>query len=255
MRCDSQVLILDAGTGIRLLGRKLEKEGVKRLDLLISHPHIDHLQGFPFFNPAYDDSARVCIHMPPRGSAPSSEPFDRLMEAPHFPVIFRSLPAHIEFQRLSGTIYIGAVQVRTFCLNHPGGSTAMRLDFDGKSIVYMTDHEPYTRLYGHHRENFVRDQAVIEFMRDADVLIREAQYTAEEYEAHRGWGHGTYEDAVDSAMEANVKRLFLFHHDPDHDDSFLDQQVIKMHQRAAGTALDVQIAKEGEYVVLSGDGH
>jgi phosphoribosyl 1,2-cyclic phosphodiesterase len=255
VRCDSRVLILDAGTGIRPLGEKLEAEGIKNLDLLISHPHIDHLQGFPFFNPAYDESVEVCIHMPPRGTAPSSEPFDRLMEAPHFPVIFKALPAHIEFHKLSGTIYVGAVLVRTFCLNHPGGSMAMRLEFGGKSVVYMTDHEPYTRLYGQLRENHVRDQAVVDFMRGADVLIREAQYTAEEYPAHKGWGHGTFEDAVDSALEANVKSLYLFHHDPDHDDDFLDGQVERMRQRAGNCPIEIHVAREGDFVSLTGAGH
>jgi len=132
---------------------------------------------------------------------------------------------------------------------------AMRFEYEGKSLVYMTDHEPYTRLYGPHRENQTRDQAVVEFMQDADVLIREAQYTAAEYDIHRGWGHGTYEDAVDSAVDANVKCIYLFHHDPDHDDQFLDDQTETLRRRVADHPIRVEIAREGDRVSLAGDGH
>lgn len=243
------MLILDAGTGIRGLGQQMRVEGKREFDLLISHPHMDHLQGFPFFLPAYDPEARIRIHTVHRKGR-GAEPFDKMMEAPHFPVVFRELPARIEFHRLGGQAQIGPFRLLTHPLNHPGGNTAFRLEYGGKSLVYLTDHEPYCRIDGSGREAVQKDQAVLDFQRGADLLIRECQYTLDEYAEHRGWGHGTFEDACSSAREAGVRRLALFHHDPDHDDDFLERHLETLQKGSHSNGMEIFLAREGERVDL-----
>ncbi len=250
VRSDTHVLILDAGTGIRGLGQQLRLEGKREFDLLISHPHIDHLQGFPFFLPAYDSATRIRIHMSWRKGRPGSEAFDKMMEAPHFPVVFRDLPARIEFHRLDGQTQIGPFRIATHALNHPGGNTAFRLEHGGKCLVYLTDHEPYCRANGSNREASQKDQAVADFQCGADLLIRECQYTLDEYAEHRGWGHGTFEDAFSSARDSGVRRLALFHHDPDHDDDFLERSLEILQNGCHSGGMEVFLAREGERVDL-----
>lgn len=249
VRCDSRVIVLDAGTGMRPLGLALEREGLSNVDVLISHAHMDHVQGFPFFNPAYNSGVNVMIHVPPFSIDPA-EPFIRLMEAPHFPVVFNSLPATIAFHRLNGTCTLGRVKITTHPVNHPGGCYAYRLEFRGKSMVYLTDHEPYSRQTPGDAAAEEKDRAVREFIRGADLLVRETQYTREEYEQHRGWGHGTFEDALLDALDMGVKRLALFHHDPEHDDLFLENQLACLVTRKGNAELDVVLAREGQTVEL-----
>lgn len=243
VRCGSRVIVLDAGTGIRALGLALEKERVTELDLLISHYHMDHLQGFPFFTPSYHAGTRIGIYLAPRDATrPLAEPFHKLMEEPYFPVPFKILAADISFHQMNGHCRLGEVRVRSHALNHPGGCLGFRLENAGTVLVYLTDHEPY----GDPRDRVVRD-----FTRGADLLIREAQYTTAEYEVKRGWGHSTFDDAVTSAIEAGVKRLALFHHDPEHDDLFLERQLEALQARYRSSALDISLAREGQFVELA----
>ncbi|MGH9722163.1 MAG: MBL fold metallo-hydrolase [Bryobacteraceae bacterium] len=251
VRCGPRVIVLDAGTGIRGLGQSLEAEGAVSVDLLISHPHMDHLQGFPFFNLAYDPRARINIHVPPLKDFDGPEPFHRLMEAPHFPVMFDKLPAEIRFQEAHPDNRLGPVRLRTHPVNHPGGCFAFRLEYEGRSVVYQTDHEPYLRLSGasYHQEEL--DASLLSFLRGADLLIREAQYTAEEYEHHRGWGHGTFEDAASDALKAGVRRLALFHHDPDHDDQFLEAALGRLQAAYLSSDFEIFLAREGQCIELA----
>jgi len=244
VRADSRVIVLDAGTGIRELGHALDQQNVTELDLLISHFHMDHMQGFPFFTPSYHANVHINIHLARHSTElPLAEPFHKLMEQPHFPVPFQILAADIRFEEMNGASKnIGDVSVRAHPLNHPGGCIAYRLEYGGKTLVYLTDHEPFGGL---------EDESVREFTRDADLLIREAQYTTEEYPEKRGWGHGTFDVAVSDAVEANVKRLALFHHDPDHDDQFLEQQLSDLQYRYGTTGLDIFLAREGQCVELA----
>jgi phosphoribosyl 1,2-cyclic phosphodiesterase len=190
--------VLDAGTGIRELGLTLEEEGVSRMDLLLSHFHMDHLQGFPFFTPSYHAGNQIDVHLVSLGDGHLlSEPFDKLMEAPHFPVPFQELAADIRFHEVNGRSRLGDVIVKSYPVNHPGGCTAFRLEYGGKTLVYLTDHEPYAGA---------EDQPVLEFTRGADLLIREAQYTAEEYEQKRGWGHSSFDAVAADGIEAGYPR-------------------------------------------------
>lgn len=230
--------MLDAGTGIRELGLKLEQEKVAALDLLISHGHMDHLQGFPFFNPAYHPGTRIDVYLADSGESP----LQKLMQAPHFPVPFDALAAEIRFHQVNGRCHLGEVEMRSYPLNHPGGSLAYALRYRGKTLVYLTDHEPYAGA---------EDEGVRDFTRGADLLIREAQYTAGEYEHKRGWGHSRFEDAVADAVAAGVKRLALFHHDPQHDDQFLERELGALQARYAASPLEISLAREGQSIELA----
>ncbi len=179
--------MLDAGTGIRELGLKLDEEGVNKLDLLFSHFHMDHTQGFPFFTPAYHEGTQINIYAAPWAEHSLAEPFHRLMDQPSFPVPFKYMSADIRFHEMNGSSQLGDVLVRSQLLNHPGGCIAFHLQYEGKTLIYLTDHEPY---------GSAQDQEIRDFTRGADVLIREAQYTNAEYQLKRGWGHSRFDDAV-----------------------------------------------------------
>jgi len=243
VRCGSRLIVLDAGTGIRELGLELEKQRIAQVDLLMSHFHMDHLQGFPFFTPSYNPGTRIDVHLARRdGGRPLDEPFHKLMEEPHFPVPFEQLGADIRFHEMNGGCRLGEVRVTPHPVNHPGGCMAFRLEYGGKTLVYLTDHEPYAGP---------QDQAVRDFTRGADLLIREAQYTAIEYQLKRGWGHSTFDDAVCDAIEAGVKKLALFHHDPEHSDLFLEGELGELQRKYAQSALEITLAREGQCVELA----
>lgn len=250
VRCGDTILIVDAGTGIRPLGRELERRGARDLHLLMSHTHWDHIQGFPFFHSIYSASTKLNIYSPREWSVPASAIFCQQMESPYFPVLMEDVPAKLCFHQVTDEFRIGEVEITRHRLNHPGGCSAFRFEYMGKSLVYATDHEPYVRLFGNLGLNRERDDSVRAFTRGADLLVRDAQYTEEEYENHRGWGHGTFEDAANDAIEARVRRLALFHHDPDHDDAFLESQLQALH-RFASSNLEIMMAREGHEVQLA----
>jgi phosphoribosyl 1,2-cyclic phosphodiesterase len=237
------LIVLDAGTGIRELGIELVPEARTSFDLLISHFHMDHLQGFPFFTPSYHESSRIDVYLARLGPGrPLSEPFDKLMEEPHFPVRFQDLGADIQFHEVNSHCQLGEVNVQSMPVNHPGGCVAYRLEYRGKVLVYLTDHEPYGSQ---------QDEGVREFTRDADLLIREAQYTAAEYAQKRGWGHSSFDAVVGDAVQANVQKLALFHHEPEHDDHFLEHALADLQKRYGSFGVDIALAREGQCVELA----
>ncbi|MFW6051265.1 MAG: MBL fold metallo-hydrolase [Myxococcota bacterium] len=217
MRCDGVRLVFDGGTGLRVLGKHLASESPQTLHLFFSHVHWDHIQGFPFFAPAF--IAGNTIHM--YGAANVDGTIEAAMagqmEFPNFPVKLRDLPSELVFHDLAApdevTVAEG-VRVRTAAGNHPGGVLAYRVEHGGRSVVYATDTE--------HFEGGV-DQRLLELARGADVLIYDSQYTPEEYAGEQGlsrvgWGHSTFVEGARLAGEAGVGQYVLFHHDPDQDD-------------------------------------
>ena len=225
MRHNNRIYMLDCGTGAREMGISLQREFGDiplEIDLFVSHTHWDHIQGFPFFLPAYQCGNRIRIHSL-RGADKSLEKvFTGQMDGSYFPVELGDLKSSLEFHELEGPLEMGDMKVTHFGLNHPGLAAGFRFDAAGKSLVYLTDHEPYCRLAGENDLNKRLDREVNEFVSGADVYIREAQYTEEEYLRKKGWGHSTWKDAVDSAHAAGAKRLCIYHHDPMHDDIALD---------------------------------
>jgi len=226
VRHGNRILMLDCGTGARELGISLQHEfGDKplELDLFVSHTHWDHIQGFPFFTPAYLPGTHLRIYSLHGTDKSLHKVFTGQMDGSYFPVELGELQSKLEFLELGGgPLELGDIRVTHFGLNHPGLAVAYRFEAAGKSLVYLTDHEPYCRHSGENDLNKRLDREVDDFVNGADLYIREAQYTEEEYERKRGWGHATWKDAMDSAHAAGVKRICLYHHDPMHDDIALD---------------------------------
>ena len=228
VRCGEHIIMLDCGTGAREMGLALSREFKGRpldIHLFVSHTHWDHIQGFPFFVPAYIPGNRLTIYSL-RGADKSLEKiFTGQMDVTYFPVALSDLMAKLNFVELEGVCSIGKVKVSHIYLNHPGLAIGFRIEMGQKSVVYVTDHEQYCRMLGDNEHNRNQEREVMEFARGADLYIREAQYTDEEYPSKKGWGHSTVSDVLESAHEANVRRLALYHHDPMRDDEAVDRIV------------------------------
>jgi len=254
------LIILDCGTGLHGLGQAL-MSGQKlspRGHVLISHTHWDHIQGIPFFAPLFVPQAEWDIYGP-KGIGPSLQ--DSLagqMQYAYFPVALDQLDARIHYHELvEGTFQVENVTVRTRYLNHPALTVAYRLEADGAVIVYASDHEPHSRhLATGMGEMLGEDLRHCEFLAGADLVIHDAQYTAQEYPSKLGWGHSTVEYAVAVCRTAGAKRLALTHHDPLRSDDAIDRLVEEARAglRGTGSALEVFGAAEGQMIELIGEG-
>jgi DNA-binding response OmpR family regulator len=225
VRCGEQLLILDAGTTIRVLGVSLLREFQQRPikgHIFVGHTHWDHIQGFPFFAPAFNPSNDFTIHSLHGAEKPLEKVFRGQMDSDYFPVPLSDMKAHLEFCELQSEVHLGEARVSYTFLNHPGLAVGFRISFAGRSLVYLSDHEKYERLAPGGPSPNPRDLEIARFAENADLLISEAQYTEDEYPQKKGWGHSTFLDALERAAQAKVKRLAIFHHDPSHDDAFLD---------------------------------
>ncbi|MDZ4710129.1 MAG: response regulator [Saprospiraceae bacterium] len=226
VRCGDQLLILDAGTGIRELGLSLLREFQQRPikgHIFVGHTHWDHIQGFPFFAPAFIPGNEFTIYSLRGAEKPLEKVFRGQMDNDYFPVLLSEMKASLEFRELESEVNLGEIQVSYIFLNHPGLAVGFRISFAGRSLVYISDHENYGRLSPGGPSPNPLDLEIARFAENAELLISEAQYTEEEYAQKKGWGHSTFLDALDLANQAKVKRLAIFHHDPSHDDTFLDQ--------------------------------
>ena len=266
VRADGEIIVLDAGSGIRSLGIALEKEFQSqpiRLSLLITHAHWDHIQGFPFFAPAYEKKNEIRV----RGYDGVDMSFGKIMaepmRLPFFPIAMRELSAKIDIKKLTEMEFAaGKVQVRARFVNHPGVCAGYRLFTSDGSIAFLPDHEPYRFLHSAKANDLSPEQAkkiaeedragLVQFLHGSDILILDAQYTDAEYEKHIGWGHGSISSAVSLALDSKVHRLLLFHHDPSHDDAMLDAVVDDARRlvRESGKDLEVDGAREGEEISL-----
>ena len=268
VRADGQLIILDAGTGIRGLGLRLSaefKQTPLSMTLLISHTHWDHIQGFPFFDAAYQPRNKLRVLGYEGAQAGLLAALSSQMESPYFPVGMKEMPGHIMVEELKeATFYLGPVEVKSIFLNHPGVTAGYRLNTSSGSVVYIPDHEPYQRYKFHTAQpqfagttEFLAygqrmDQKMADFARDANLLILDSEYDLNEYQTRIGWGHGCVDDSVALAAHANVKRLFLFHHDPSHDDEKITRMVEwgRSFVGALHESLQVDAAREGLEVVL-----
>jgi phosphoribosyl 1,2-cyclic phosphodiesterase len=247
VRCGRDIIILDAGTGLRPLGISLLKEFKRKplnLTLLISHTHWDHIQGLPFFAPIYESRCRLRVLGSEGARNRLESALTGQMESTYFPVPFSKLPSNIEVEELHDFNFaIGPTLVSAHRANHPGFTVGYRLFSPDGVICFFPDTEP--RQGGD-------DRNMIEFIRDADVLILDSQYDREEYKTHVGWGHGCVDDSVALAMKAGVKKLVLFHHDPDHDDKKIDAFVsrARLLVKKAGGKMKVEAAREGLLIPL-----
>ena len=270
VRAAGQIIVFDAGSGIRQLGRALLEEFAERqltITMLVTHTHWDHIQGFPFFMPAYSACAHVRI-LGYEGAVHGlrSALFEQMQSA-FFPVGLNQMASHVTFEELHDMEFaIGPVKVRAIFANHPGICLAYRLSTPTGDLVFMPDHEAYERQEierqratgqqgnSHQVEHArLQDEKTVEFLRGADLVIADGQYTSSEYRERRGWGHSCADDTAALAARAGVRRLALFHHDPDHDDDMV--QAMERHaQRIAaekGSPLVVTAAREGAEIVLT----
>ncbi len=260
---DGTRLILDCGTGAHRLGAALMAEGKKdfHTNILLGHTHWDHIQGFPFFTPAFVKGNSAAIYAPEGSSGSLHHVLAGQMEFTYFPIELDQLPAAITYHDLTEGIYsISGVRVATQFLNHPAMTLGYRIEADGAAVVYLVDHEPFSdELWraGAERgkiESILHDgdRRHAEFMADADLVIHDAQYTPEEYLSKKTWGHSSFDYVVQIAAAADVKRLALTHHDPAHDDTFvadIEQQARSLALQC-GTGMKVFCAYEGCELVL-----
>ncbi len=256
VRADGEIIVLDAGTGIRPLGLALAREfdgAAIDLTLLITHTHWDHIQGFPFFLPAYEprNTIRVLGYEGARQGLGST--LAGQMESPYFPIALQEMPGNVLIEELqSFEFQIGAVRAMATTVNHPGIAVGYRLETSGGSLAYLPDSEPFhEKQHGYSQDRVdLQNKKLIEFIREVDVLIIDSQYDCDEYRAHIGWGHGCVDEVVRLAMLGEVARLYLFHHDPGHDDARIDAMLEHARKLAAGSGIEVFAAREGEVVRL-----
>ena len=268
IRADEKLVIIDFGTGIKPLGDYLMAEDFKKgpidVDVFISHTHWDHIMGFPMFTPLFIPTSKIRIRGP---VSYEDETLEQIIGAQltyrYWPVRISELSAHIEYAQIKETsLDLGdGLWVTTKYLNHPILCLGYRFEYRGKTIVTAYDNEPFRNLFPTNPEDPSYDEdaaregeeaakeeneKLLRFFQGADVLIHDSQYTASEYEKHLGWGHSSFEYAINTANKAKVKKLILFHHDPNRTDEQLKNLEHNYQKRIAGkTTLQIMMAREG----------
>lgn len=241
-------LVLDLGTGLRFWGETLPHDGSFRGHALVTHLHWDHVQGLPFFVPVNRPGASFAIYGPPQEDGISlEEAFDEFMRPPYFPVRLDALAGEFSFHTLDAGVHeVGGWNVTAALVPHVGPTNGYRVEKDGRSVAYISDHQqPVDGSHG-------VAEGVLELCDGVDLLIHDAQYTPAEFELKAHWGHCTVDYAVTIAREAGARRLALFHHDPDHDDDTVDRLLddVRRSPGAAGLA-EVIAAHEGLTISLA----
>jgi phosphoribosyl 1,2-cyclic phosphodiesterase len=259
-----EIVVLDAGTGIRELGQQLTaaKKPV-RIHLLLTHTHWDHIQGFPFFTPIYSPGNELLVYGPRALEKSLEEALMFQMQYSYFPVRGVELAARVKFTELGEeTFSIGDLEVSTKTMNHPIRVLAYKFAHKGRTAIYTGDNEPYFDVLAdratrvdtgiHRRSEFIKEcnQRVVDFCKGADALVVDAQYTDEEYETKRGWGHSSIGQVLALGQAAEVRKLVLFHHEPTHDDKTLDQIEREARARAQKSKAKFKVigAREGMIV-------
>ncbi len=248
------LIVIDCGTGAYRLGRKLMTEfnGQVSGHMLITHTHWDHIQGFPFFAPYFVPTNEWHIYGP-SGFGPSlNQALSGQMQYTYFPISMKYLGAQMQFHDLTeGTFKIGDIKIRAQYLNHPALTLGYRLEADGVSLVYSCDHEPYSHACALGQGEITgNDHDHAEFLADADLVIHDSQYTADEYETRVGWGHSTYEYAQKICEYAKVQKLIFTHHDPTRTDEQISSLVQHIQDRYGTGKLESSAAAEGRVINL-----
>jgi len=239
VRVGEHLVVCDAGSGIIPLGNELLKQDrIRRITIVLTHYHWDHISGLPFFVPAFLRGWHIDFYGPGDSDAEVERLISEQMKAPYFPVETETWLADINYHAVpEGGLAVGPIDLHAFNVHHPGSTMGYAIEACGKRIVYASDNElsfidrsieerlsefdeeERSLLQGMQKEEHQRS---IEFMQDMDILIHDAQYTPEDYAKKRGWGHSCYIDTVNCAIDARVKHLYLFHVDPAYDDDALD---------------------------------
>jgi phosphoribosyl 1,2-cyclic phosphodiesterase len=216
---DGTLVVLDAGTGIRELGASIGN--VKEVHLLLTHLHMDHVEGFPFFTPLWSPDADLHVWGPPSPMFSLKERLARYMSPPLFPIDVHDVPASTTFHDLPIDSWtIGSATITALPIEHPGPTVGYRIEENGVVFAFMPDHEPAALGdFANESPDWIDGFAIAD---GADLLMHDSQYTPAEYEGRRGWGHSSYTDAVAYARVTGAKKLLMFHHDPTHDDDTLE---------------------------------
>jgi len=223
---NDEIVIVDAGSGIRRLGNKLLSEGRLDFHILFTHSHLDHILGFPFLKPIYNENAGIHLMGCPTTQGNIRKLLSKAMSAPLFPVPFDALQAKIEYDvECQISFQIDSIEIFPINLSHPNGGMGYKFVEDGKTFVFLTDNE-----LGHKHRNGRTFEEYAAFSRDADLFIHDSEYTREEYEEARGWGHSSYLDALRLARKARVKTFGLFHHNQNRNDT--EQDIIVQRCRS-----------------------
>lgn len=241
VRCGARQIVFDAGTGIRELGMKTD---VFHLDILLSHTHLDHIQGLPFFKPLHCEGSNVALwagHLLPKNTV--EEVVSTIMKPPVFPLTLADVHSRVEFndfvagEQLKNEGFRKAgIEVYTLPLNHPDGATGYRIEYKGKSICYITDVEHVPGKL---------DETLVAFLKGADVFMYDSTYDDDEWLKYKGWGHSTWQECVRLGEAAGVKQIVAFHHNPDADDAELDKRAkaIKKMSKHARLAVEGDVIK------------
>jgi phosphoribosyl 1,2-cyclic phosphodiesterase len=246
---NDDILIVDAGSGIRELGNVLIKEGRHDLTLILTHAHWDHIVGFPFFKPIYSSKTKINIWGCPFAQFSLKETLSRIMAAPNFPVNFDAIQAKLSYQDTCTDFYnINSITVTPIVLSHPNQGNGYKFTEDNsKSFVFLTDNE-----LGFRHEGGLDYNDYLNFSRGADLLIHDAEFTEEEYKKTRGWGHSVYKDALRLALDAGVKTLGLFHHNQERFDAGVDAMVDECRREITrqGASLECFAVRQGTELIL-----
>lgn len=268
-------LVVDAGTGLRALGQRMAREQATagdaeiQYDIVLSHVHWDHIQGLPFFQPAYLGGTKIVVHAPRAAATEIHNVIGGITRHEFFPVDLEAAPAEILYQEvLAGVGFeIGDFSLLPIGLNHPFGALGYRIDADGESLAYVSDTAPFDRML--HKKHFTagpekpsdEDLAVLAEMRttlvdslkEVDTVIYDTHFTSEEYEKFPHWGHSTPEHALELCTEADVRRLVLYHHAPSHDDAKMDAIGEEFRLRGLEVGVRVVVAREGATLIMGAE--
>jgi phosphoribosyl 1,2-cyclic phosphodiesterase len=242
------LLIIDAGSGLRQAGRFWTQAKRKSFTFLFTHAHWDHLQGFPFFTPAFSEDVTIHIYSPRLPGAPAGNLIEKALHAqqsePFFPAGFPQLRAKISFSEIAPekpiqlTSSTEQLKIQSVAVAHPGGCLAYRLDSDRRSLVFATDNEPQPSA----------NSPLVKMAADTDLLICDGQYNNEEHELRKGWGHGTPDLCLQEATYARARRLIITHFDPSHSDSTLLEMEDKIKKTPSAKTLPVSFARQGQSI-------
>ncbi|TMC97728.1 MAG: MBL fold metallo-hydrolase [Chloroflexi bacterium] len=248
---DDNLIIIDSGSGIAELGGGFEQAEPLQAHLLITHTHLDHIQGFPFFPPAFVPGTHLTI-VGPAGSAKSLQAaFADQMDPAYFPVRLDHMPAEMEFiERNPGeTFEVGGLRITPHLVMHPIPTFGYRIDEGSTRFAFATDNE--IAMFANNENGTLKD--LVAWCQDADLLVHDAQYSREEYRTHAGFGHSTYEEALSLAEQADVQQLAFFHHDPAHSDADIDaliEEALGNHRQSGGNDVVAFPAAEDQELPL-----
>jgi phosphoribosyl 1,2-cyclic phosphodiesterase len=267
-----ETLIVDAGTGLRALGNKLMRESggaPGQYHVLLSHVHWDHIQGLPFFSPAYINGTRISVYALLTAANELDQVIGGITRHEFFPMPLQAVPANFQFQKVEPGVdfVIGTFHITPIALNHPFGSVGYRIDADGSSWAYVADTAPFTEVL--HKQHFLKgveplsqdDRVALGAMREAlvtrlkgvDTVVYDTHFLPEEYARFPHYGHSTPDQALEICAEAGVRRLVLYHHAPAHTDEQMDHIAASYLAKGAGIGIEVLTSFEGMTLPIGGE--